>query len=496
MGSAISWIVSSEEYIPTLDAREDFLFSIYQPGNNTRQPGAWKIWNEGWDLENEPTKASPPYSRSEKLVVEQWRQQVGHLVRARIALYQTRKPDTSPKTHNRRPRQRLEASDRRACKRTEHTVFQISELLDMILRSAGPEAQIRALHISTAWRTSAMSVICSRTNVDAFRILPLCAPVEYGQVINWESETPLQPSTDEVAQFGLRMTHIRDTPCDPRIPRYFYFPAYFAQSPDLPEALAQRLNELDVDQRGEPHTRIHSVSRDADLYWLDLSQFRINPYFKSLFSEEGRFEHHLGRWEISLREEATFNSLLVNNSTSNHLLLQAVGSMQIVYPPCKSLGIYHFGDGRFKIFGTHALLRRLRREDGIRVIDLVRALHELAPALLSTWMGHAEHLRDQIKDAHWIDDLWKIPGTPRFRICLDNTDMADDCSPESLPRVWMASRESSAMDRQLGMEAHITRQPYMFAEKFRRTREGEWLPRELFEPMKSETDRHPIEWNR
>ena len=496
MGSAISWIVSSEEYIPTSDAREDFLFSIYQPGNNTRQPGKYRVWNERLDIINEPTKASPAYSRSEKLVVEQWRKQVGHRVRARIALYQTRKPDAAPITHGQRPCQRLKASNRRLRERTEHTLFRIPELLDIILRFAGPGAQIRALHTSTAWRISAKSVICSRTNVDAFHTLPLCAPVEYGQIIDWESETPLRPSTDEVAQFGLHMTRIRDKPCDSRVRRFFYFPAYFAQSPDLPDALAQWLNELDVAQRVDAYSRVLSVSRDADLYWLDLSQFRTNPYFELLFSEETRFKHHLGRWEISLREEATSDSLLIDNSTSSQLLLQAVGSMQVVYPPCKSLGIYYFDHGELNPLGKHRLLRRLRRENGIRVMDLVRALHELAPVLLSTWMRHAELLRDQIKDAHWIDDLWKIPGTPRFRICLDSTDMSDDYSLENLPRPLFVSRELAAVDRQLGIDAHITRKVYMVAEQFKGTREGEWLPKELFEPMKSETDRHPIEWNR
>ncbi|KAI4660923.1 uncharacterized protein J4E79_005491 [Alternaria viburni] len=430
---------------------------------------------------------SPRYSPIEQLAVERWREQVSYRVKARIALCQTCKPDAIQKANNERPPKR---------KRTEHDVFQIPELLDMILQFAGPEAQVRALLLSTAWRTSAISVLRSPTNVDAFRTLPVYALIDYGQIIDWESETPLRPSTDEVAQFCLHLARIRDKPCHPRAHRLLYFPAYFAQSPDLPDTVTHYLNGLDVAQRGEPHIDVQSVTRDANLYWLDLSQFRINPYFEMLFSDEDRFKHHLGRWEISLRVEATSNSLLIDDSISNQLLVQAIKSMQIVHPPCKSLGIYYYDHGRFKIIGTHLLMRRLRREDGIRVIDLVRALSELAPALLSTWTRHAERLRDQIKDAHWIDDLWKVPGKPRFRICLDNTDMPDDYSPENLPRAAFVSRESAAVDVQLGMEAHITRQPYMFAEQFRGTREGEWLPKELFEPMKSETARHPIEWNK
>jgi hypothetical protein len=47
----------------------------------------------------------------------------------------------------------------------------------------------------------------------------------------------------------------------------------------------------------------------------------------------------------------------------------------------------------------------------------------------------------------------------------------------------------------MGFGHHITRVAYMCAEPFRATREGDWLPEELFEPMQSTTGRSPINWD-
>jgi len=46
----------------------------------------------------------------------------------------------------------------------------------------------------------------------------------------------------------------------------------------------------------------------------------------------------------------------------------------------------------------------------------------------------------------------------------------------------------------LGLQFHITRTAYMSAEPPRATTEGEWLPEELFEPMKTETGRSNVDW--
>jgi hypothetical protein len=47
----------------------------------------------------------------------------------------------------------------------------------------------------------------------------------------------------------------------------------------------------------------------------------------------------------------------------------------------------------------------------------------------------------------------------------------------------------------MGHGVHITRVAYFAARPFRAEREGEWLPEELCEPMKSMTGRSPINWD-
>ena len=109
-------------------------------------------------------------------------------------------------------------------------------------------------------------------------------------------------------------------------------------------------------------------------------------------------------------------------------------------------------------------------------------------------------MREFLRVAHWIDDLWGHPATPRFRIYLDNADMSDDV-PEALNRwepILMAKLEAfnTAAGATLGYPAHITCVAYLSAEPFRLEREKEWgVPDEWIEPAKSTTARSPINWN-
>ena len=197
--------------------KDRFLFSIYHPNGDTAEAELFRGVNYERDVLNLPIHTSPPYSPSERLAVEHWRRHVGRAVDARIALYRTRKQDVTSSTNEQRP-----------CQRTEHSMFQIPELLDILLDYAGPEAQIRAISISAAWRASAISTIGSLKNVESFRSQPGCAPTQYGNIIDWESQTPLQPDSDEITQFGLHAAHTLDRRAKARFSEYIYFPAYFA----------------------------------------------------------------------------------------------------------------------------------------------------------------------------------------------------------------------------------------------------------------------------
>jgi hypothetical protein len=97
-----------------------------------------------------------------------------------------------------------------------------TELLDMILHYAGPKAQVQALYVSTAWRSSALFTIGSAINPFGFRSLDIHAPVEYGQSLEQTSAAPqLSPGEldDSVSKFNILMLR-RDSTRDRR---YFYF---------------------------------------------------------------------------------------------------------------------------------------------------------------------------------------------------------------------------------------------------------------------------------
>jgi hypothetical protein len=219
----------------------------------------------------------------------------------------------------------------------------------------------------------------------AFRSPLLCAPIEYGQIIDLDTHVLPQTSVENIEQFGLHVSWSLDRRTKASQPKSIFFPASLVQIHDLPYDVAHALNELDFKQRNEYyHDSTHSVSRDTDLYWLDLSQLQINPYLNLLFSDENRILHHLGRCEIRLRTRATLDTLVLDSLPSNSLLVEAIGTMQVTHPPCRSLGIYYYDNSGLAGRGTHPLLRRIRNDDGISVTEQLIVLQDYDANFFST----------------------------------------------------------------------------------------------------------------
>jgi len=497
MSAAVSTILPIEADQSKLadDPRGLLLHSFYEPDRDIEDFTArelkicFEIYKKQ-DLTNSPVIKAPSYSEAEQAALELWRQRVNHNMTTRISRYSI---DCSM-------RERATSVPRALppVNRSEHQVFQIPELLDLILLFAGPQAQVRTLQVSTDWRSSAISVMSNPKNMATFRPLANLAPIEYGQLVDDATKILPGPDSQEVEQFGHHVDHMIGLRDESYPRRYVYFPARLAQLDGLPHEIAQSLNELDVAQRHEDyHDHTRTVTRDTNLYWLDLSQFQINPYFDLLFSEKDRMLHHLGRWEISLRSNATPETLVLGKSLSEQLFIQAIGTMHVTSPPCRSLGIYRYDNCPYALRGTHILLKRIRNDNGIQVAELLDALTTCAPELLAKWVECAEHFRKGITDdGHWVDNVWLIPGTPRFRIHLDNCDMPVEVPDiESVNTIQLANAAEAAFGASLGYQAHITRTAYMSAELPRATKEGEWLPEELFEPMKTEDGRSNINWD-
>jgi len=321
-----------------------------------------------------------------------------------------------------------------------------------------------------------MAVISSCNTAVPFRASPLCMPAEHGKLIDEDVMAPLQPISDEMKRFDLDFERVYERWRTSKGSGALYFPAKCAQRRDLPGPLSETLNHLDSTQPSHAFPWYHRVrvSRETDIFWLDLSQFEVNPYLEALFVEEHQSKHHLGRWEICLRAAASPQTLLLNSLLSNKALLEIFGSMQVTSPPCRALGIYHDDYWKTHTNGRNTLLTRIRNDQGVRVSELLYALQQVAPIVLETWFKNTEWLVGEILQAHWIDDIWNVPGAPTIHIYLDNVDMSDDVHMfKSIASAEEVDAWSTANPLVLGLSSHITRAALMSSEPLRRSREKE-----------------------
>jgi hypothetical protein len=488
-----------------MDAKAAFLCSIYYPDYDALNSTAVsrRVYSRivcSHDHKNHCPEAEPPYSTVERTYLEQWRRDVGLQISKHIARYLEAAPRPIRVVYN------PQASCGRPSSGCESQVFQITELLDHILHFADPKAQMRALQVSQVWRASSLSVIGSRRNVEVFRA---SQPIEYGQVIQEDEIAPARPTAEQIEEFGVHVRHVVQRSPFVDNTKRLYFPARFAQLKDLPWHTADTLNEMDYAQRHRVNWRVRTVSRDDDdddVFWLDLSQLEMNPYLGTLFEGTHSLTQLLGRWEVNVRGAASSGSFILDTFLLSQPLLEAIGSMHITQPPCRAIGLYVYDPKNRVTAEPYQFCKRIRNPYGIQISEFLNALEECASVVLQAWEKQARLLHDKVNEAHWIDDIWKVPASPRIRIHLDNTEMSDEVvhEPEFHPSLLPSGEYSSqlpvepaireAVDAAMGYAAHVTRNAYLTAEPYRAKREGSWISEDLFEPMQSETGRHPINW--
>jgi hypothetical protein len=353
---------------------------------------------------------------------------------------------------------------------SEHRVLRVPELLDEILGHTGADAQLAAWYVSKAWRASAASV---------WRRNP-CAPVEYGECIGpAELALPwLQPEAEVLKAFEQEFCDLESR----NSLRATYFPAVLTQVSSV--AIQYYQDGLDHAKKDWEDLRIGRVPTSHEpaskAVWLDLSQFRLNPYLSIAFGD--RMAVRRGRCEIALRPSKLHP--IHGTSRLPASFLAFIGNMLVCQPPCKTLGLYHYCPRQSEVYLYDSedsedrsqsflkLLLRIHDDQGIRVEQLLTALNHSCPAVLESWLEQAEELKSHIPGTHWIDDIWGLPGAPKIFIYLDNSQMKDGVNKN-----W-----------------HITREAYVSANGFREEREREWVPKELIEPSESTTGRSPINW--
>lgn len=152
------------------------------------------------------------------------------------------------------------------------------------------------------------------------------------------------------------------------------------------------------------------------------------------------------------------------------------------------------------------MLLRLRNDEGLRVKEVLAALIQYAPRVLSSWLEQVADLKQKIGTGHWQEDVWHVSGIPRFTLLLDSANMeqewigdgdhwqsimdASEVEPSSL-----SYERISAIPMPRSFCGHTTRLPYLIADGFREERQIEWVPRELIEPAPSSI-RFPVNWDK
>jgi hypothetical protein len=135
-----------------------------------------------------------PCSKAEGNAVQEWRTRVQDQITERISAFDRLLTDSS------RPSKPSSLPSPNRILHTEHRLFRITELLGLILKSAGPEVQVQALAVSALWRSSAIDIIGSQKNTYGFRSLPGQDAIQYGQVISSHCDLPY-PTSDQLEDF-------------------------------------------------------------------------------------------------------------------------------------------------------------------------------------------------------------------------------------------------------------------------------------------------------
>ncbi|KAF2824861.1 hypothetical protein CC86DRAFT_420177 [Ophiobolus disseminans] len=351
--------LSIEERVRILAAAH---FPEHHPKTESKR--AWLRREIGqYEKHNLRAKVEPSHPREEQHVLEKWRVEVLSYVDERISRYRLSSANLSSVASH--------GVARTVTHPTEHRALYIPELLDNILRFSVPEAQITAWGDSRRWRRSAKLVIKSTQH-------------------------------NELSGAGLWKKSL-------------YFPARYTQSSNLPPALSIALDQWDTLQH-ELFREMWIIaldetyqgkleSRHPHLYWLDFSQFAVNPYFSALFGSPG---------------------LLGLNVILATTMYECWNLPQLRYlSPGKE--IYESSNKE--------LLVRLHNDKGITIGEVVRALNENTPRLYSAWLERAADLRSKISTGHWQEDIWHVPSSPRFYLMLDSSAMDQE---------WIGDQEHSA----------------------------------------------------
>jgi len=318
--------------------------------------------------------------------VEEWRRTLLHTIDARLQLYSNHTPSMRAPTSS-TARELQPGSFSFSARR----VFDIPELLEMILRYATTDSQYAAWNVDVSWRQTIRYILASR-----YHSHHPCPPVNHGQRIDRQLSW-LQPTEQEIIDIEHAILSLPQGPATTTstpIPGLRpYFPAKIFQARNIPQLYYDKIRNWYGFMWLRRSGRLPQFGSPC---WLDLSQFSFNPYFLGLFP--GRVRLHLGRCEIIL-SPCSSEQRVYKRPLPQRAFDELISSMFLTEPPCKALGIY------LPRYSGRALrlVAKVRDAEGIRVGQVLRTLEQNADDALSCWKDGSKDFRRDIEELCWSE---------------------------------------------------------------------------------------------
>lgn len=214
-------------------------------------------------------------------------------------------------------------------------------------------------------------------------------------------------TADEVQDLERRVEAALGRLWNPQAPDgAIHIPARLSQSSNITDAhsndiailcIAQEDTLRDLFYEGGHCTYLSPIERSSRLSarrssirartppaWLDLTQFKINPYFVALFAD--RLSIVNGFYQISLEDIKTIRNGLTNYHIVPKSALKSIESQFVTQPTTKCMRIRKWVPGFLSGRpGGCSMLRGIHKERGIQTGDLVTALEESVARAIANW---------------------------------------------------------------------------------------------------------------
>lgn len=340
-------------------------------------------------------------------------------------------------------------------------VGHVPELVENIIRFADAETQIHAAwNVSSLWRHTVTHVVATS---DLSRQSQLSKAVEIHGLLDLDVTNILpEPSAEDFQKFENELLLLQelnepleDAPANKWSGIYPpYWPAHIYASNALPS------HERDLyDKIRRPFALRWRSNR-----WFDFTQFKMNPYLQTVFSQQ--LSESVGNYEFQLQSLHQSNNLVFGIVPHLQPLIDLIGSMQLTEPPVKAIELcvqVPFAHPERPGPSEHPLSSydkmhtaiHVLNENGLTCAQLLDALGECAESVMVHWRLSARQFRgDVLKLEHYTDGIWRLRGRPTIHVTLSNTNSCENKYRSGTMQV------PSIIDRQL-----------------------EWIPMELVRTM-------------